>query len=106
MKNLIYVILAFLLFNSCSFKVNKTVMDDRTKKDVLIGKCNRNAFEQEDFKQWFQDGYNSYETDPEMIQKLSESEIFKTLKILVVFGTWCHDSRRELPRFYKIVDQN
>jgi thiol-disulfide isomerase/thioredoxin len=27
-----------------------------------------------------------------------------SVKILVVYGTWCGDSKREMPRFLKIID--
>lgn len=42
---------------------------------------------------------------------LSESDIAeialwpKDIHIDVFFGTWCHDSQREVPRFLKIVEQ-
>jgi len=39
-----------------------------------------------------------------VIDELSEIVSSKKIDILVVFGTWCSDSRREIPRFYKIID--
>lgn len=105
MKNLIYVIFVLFIFSSCNIKLNKTVIDDRTKKEVLIGKCNRQSFDHSDFKNWFQEGYNEYEPDLEIIKKLNDLDKLKDIKIKVVFGTWCSDSRRELPRFYKIIDE-
>ena len=105
MKNLIYVIFSLIILSSCSIKKNKTVIDDRTKKEVLLGSCNRKAFSHSNYIKWFQEGYNEYEPDKIMITKLQNLEKLNDIKIKVVFGTWCSDSRRELPRFYKIVDE-
>ena len=30
---------------------------------------------------------------------------FEDVEIKLVMGTWCSDSRREVPRFYKILDE-
>ena len=105
MKNLIYLIFILFIFSSCNIKLNKTVIDERTKKEVLIGKCNRQSFDHSAFKNWFQEGYNEYDPDFEIIKKLNGLDKLKNIKIKVVFGTWCSDSRRELPRFYKIIDE-
>ena len=47
--------------------------------------------------------YKEYETDPLMIAKLS-LEINK-YEIKGFMGTWCGDSKRETPPFYKILEQ-
>lgn len=47
--------------------------------------------------------YNAYmPSDQELvaIQKLSGKSI------LVMFGTWCHDSQREIPRLLKVLDMS
>lgn len=52
----------------------------------------------------FEKGYQSYQlTDGEIAQiKTWPSD----LHIEVFFGTWCHDSEREVPRFLKILTYN
>ncbi|MCQ8878784.1 thioredoxin family protein [Pseudoalteromonas shioyasakiensis] len=50
----------------------------------------------------FNDEYLSYapsENELKLIQKLAGKEV------LVLFGTWCHDSQREVPRFLKLLDK-
>lgn len=50
----------------------------------------------------FNDEYLNYapsEGDLQLIQKLAGKEV------LVLFGTWCHDSQREVPRFLKLLDK-
>jgi thiol-disulfide isomerase/thioredoxin len=45
---------------------------------------------------------NRYQPDKEVIQRLSE--IQDSVKIYVLFGTWCHDSKREIPAFFKTLE--
>ncbi len=52
---------------------------------------------------WYVSGFSEYQPDQAFIAELKELDI-SNLTITVVMGTWCPDSRREVPRFMKIVD--
>lgn len=77
-----------------------------TKNDrgYLIGITDKNAFKDEAYKYWFEDRYNEYETNKELIAKIKP--IINNFSIKGFMGTWCGDSRRELPRFYKILEES
>jgi thiol-disulfide isomerase/thioredoxin len=52
---------------------------------------------------WYQKGYDEYKWDEGAVNKLTE--LSKTgLSIKIVMGSWCPDSRREVPRFMRILD--
>ena len=51
---------------------------------------------------WFQDAYNEYTVSPNI--SLSKAD-FKGVKVIVIMGTWCSDSRREVPHFVKMLDE-
>lgn len=52
---------------------------------------------------WYIKGYDEYQFSSEVINKLQD--ISKdNLTIKIVMGTWCPDSRREVPRFMRILD--
>ncbi len=53
--------------------------------------------------EWFVKGYDDYTFNTEAVNKLTEISMVG-LSIKVVMGTWCPDSRREVPRFMKIID--
>jgi thiol-disulfide isomerase/thioredoxin len=82
---------------------NKMVTDEKSGKLMLIGICDRTAFADSNFSWWFNSEYDNYTPDSSEVLKLSA--IISDFKITIVMGTWCSDSRREVPRFYKILDK-
>lgn len=66
---------------------------------VLLGEQPRSAFEQPPFKHWFDSIYHGYTADAGLLKKAWTDE-----QVEVFMGTWCGDSRRELPHFLKIMD--
>lgn len=83
--------------------LNFKTVDENTGKNMLVGFCDRSAFSDTSFSGWFDYEYNSYQPDINTLQSINEYIDGCTIKI--VMGTWCSDSRREVPRFYKILDK-
>lgn len=69
----------------------------------LLGKCTRADLQKEPFKSWFDEGYNNYKPDEEIISQLKNIDL-KDCTITIFFATWCGDSHREVPRFIKLLD--
>ena len=61
------------------------------------------AFNDTNFSEWWNSEYNIYEVDVNTVNEIRKS--FEDVKIKLVMSTWCSDSRREVPRFYKILDE-
>lgn len=51
---------------------------------------------------WFNREFNTYELDTVSFMEL-EKVMPGNIDIVIVLGTWCPDSRREVPRFMKII---
>ncbi|WP_431166060.1 tetratricopeptide repeat protein [Tenacibaculum halocynthiae] len=79
-----------------------TLAKDNKGKPMLLGKTNKKAFENENFK-WFKKNYDSYLTNDKIINQLKDSIQNYTIKAF--YGSWCGDSKRELPKFYKVIDE-
>ncbi|MDC0365043.1 thioredoxin family protein [Gammaproteobacteria bacterium] len=47
----------------------------------------------------FQDNYEEYQSG-----NLLDPALFRDIEIYVLFGTWCHDSQREVPRFLQLLN--
>ena len=53
---------------------------------------------------WFTEEYDSYEVNNKALNSCFQGKKLENYYITIVMGTWCPDSRREVPRFYKILD--
>ena len=125
MKKLIPAALAVLLLAACGSKkdMSGTKMNDEKAKTVatvtmkeemkqpmgtiengnLMGIHGEQAFNQEPFASWFQPGYEAYDPDVMMLDELTTQ--LEDVEIRAYMGTWCGDSKREVPKFYKLLDQ-
>lgn len=98
---------AFLMFLILCLKVsaqefNTLTTDEKTEKPMLIGYTTLEAFKDTSFSWWWDSGYIMYDPDSatsDQLRTLMDSEDIK-----IVMGTWCSDSRREVPHFYKLLD--
>ncbi len=102
----ITIILSLLVlgFSGCKTqKINQTMFDERVQKTILIGNADRNGLQIDPFNSWFASQYESYSVDKLSLEELNLDALLST-QITIVMGTWCGDSKREVPRFYKILD--
>jgi thiol-disulfide isomerase/thioredoxin len=69
---------------------------------MLLGQSNREGLLQAPFSEWFNAEYASYQVNTAALAPLQGK--LDDLNIEIFMGTWCEDSQREVPRFYKILD--
>jgi thiol-disulfide isomerase/thioredoxin len=70
---------------------------------MLTGEVGRDDFMAEPYNSWFNTNYDEYEIDVSDFKLLKKN--LKKTKIVVFLGTWCGDTRREVPRFIRILDE-
>jgi len=83
-------------------KTINRVITDAGGKEMLIGECTPGALAEGPFNTWYLPAYDSYVPDSAACDKLNSLLYGKTVKIFM--GTWCGDSRREVPRVIKLLD--
>ena len=108
---LIYIIvmlLSYTLIASCHTQqslqvsaVNTEGIDPRGNL-MLLGKSTRQRLQQEPFGDWFNKNYADYQIDSATTQTLKSD--MRKLRFVIFMGTWCGDSRQEVPKIYKILD--
>lgn len=84
----------------------KEINQELVAKDArvhLIGKLNKEAFSIAPYTAWFEKGYESYQTNETLVQSLQQEQN-RQIEIKAFFGSWCGDSKRELPRFIKMAE--
>lgn len=112
MKKVIFTSLSILLI-SCGAQQQKPLATQPVQASsgemILLGKINRANLQTSTNTLWFNQEYDKYSVDPQWVKNLEAH--LKGLEIKVFMGTWCEDSRREIPHFFKLLhgmefDQN
>ena len=107
----IFIHIAVLLFVLSACSVSKNIQADQflnqkgkdtRGNEMLIGKCTRSALLEAPFKEWFVPNYDSYRVDSFTCTFIKPLLADKTITIFM--GTWCGDSKREVPRVLKMLD--
>ncbi len=107
MKQLLYIA-AIALFTSCSNRitpsktsvVNTEILNNQNQP-ILLGHCSLSALQQKSYADWYNKNYTSYQLDSSVIQQLQTKMNNYTIEIFL--GTWCGDSKREVPRMMKVL---
>ena len=74
------------------------------KPRILYGAITKDSLTVAPYDKWFTTGYDAYKPNAETVAKLKKQN-FKDYSIQVFFGTWCGDSKRETPRFMKVMNE-
>ena len=72
-------------------------------QENLIGRIKRSDLLAEPYSSWFNEGYASYPVDKATMDSIPVIA-WENLEISIILATWCPDTRRELPRLFKIMD--
>jgi hypothetical protein len=92
-------------FIGCSTRKmsNNTVMrgfDEKKQQEMLLGTIFREDLHDAPY-QWMDSTFNAYAPDTTLLPALALK--MKDVKIEIILGTWCSDSREQVPRLYKIL---
>ncbi|PKA83398.1 thiol-disulfide isomerase/thioredoxin [Ulvibacter sp. MAR_2010_11] len=72
------------------------------KDPYLLGKINKDKLTSAPYSDWFVTNYDDYQPNTAVVNNFKET--LKHYTITAFIGTWCGDSKREIPHFYKILD--
>lgn len=107
-KNKLFWISILLVFFSIqeiySQNYNRKMTNNKTGEEILVGLCTRNAFLKDSYQNWFVPKYTTYKLASDKAVIDSIKPLLKDISIKIVLGTWCQDSREQLPRFFSILD--
>ena len=103
MKKLI-VFLIVLATLSCNNSKNKSSSNLESEEYIdIVGVFDRKELNKIPHAEWFKKNYSDYTLDEETVEKLKP--LFRDIDIKIFMGTWCTDSRKEIPVFYKLMDK-
>jgi hypothetical protein len=105
-KRSILLILLLMTTAASSLAQNKNnvVYDSLRKQEVIVGLCDREFLEGfTPFNLHYADEYRGYQSG--LNPSAETDSLTRDLFITIVLGTWCGDSREQVPRFLKVTDQ-
>ncbi len=78
-------------------------VDSRSGGIDLVGSFSPDQLKAGPFAEWYQTFYDYHELDTKQIEDFKSS--LSEYRILVFMGTWCSDSKREVPALMKILEK-
>jgi tetratricopeptide (TPR) repeat protein len=109
MKNILFAFMALTLLYTCNRKqhlqnssIPATAITDASGNPTLLGRHPKADLQLPPYNAWFDKNYSDYIIDTATIDKLKP--LIKGKQFEIFMGTWCGDSRREVPRMYKILE--
>ena len=83
----------------------KRVFDEKSQTDILVGNCERADLLSCAFVNEYNEEYPAYRPDDGFVGLLKENmDNLHEIKCTIVLGTWCGDSKEQVPRFLKLLD--
>lgn len=87
---------------SISQNINQEIVTDGGKQ-FLVGKINvEDGLKSGPYKTWYNKNHDSYDVNKKIVSGFKTN--LSNYKILLFMGTWCGDSKREVPKFIKILE--
>ena len=106
MKKII-ILFVIAIITSCGSQkkaiVKKNVTAKKNTRGNLVGIADKKSFLKAPYQNWFNRNYNNYKADDKVVTQIKKN--IKGITVKGFMGTWCGDSKRETPRFYKIMEK-
>ena len=104
MTRILTAVLLVFAIHSTAQEVNQKMQDSTTNTLIMINQCTRDSVVNfPDFKPMYESQYAEYTPDMAIIKNLKAK--VNGLKVTIVMGTWCIDSKLQVPHIYKILDE-
>jgi len=100
--NTLTLIIALII----TFQINAQSLNQEVANEgetpFLLGKINKSGLEGENYNSWFTKNHEDYQPNTELVTAIASD--LKTYSITLFMGTWCGDSKEEVPKLYKVLE--
>ena len=106
MRKILSVLTLSIIFacSSSYLATEESTLEQHEKiSQDLVGPIDKSHLLQEPYLAWYEKNYSSYSPNQNSIDELRKDLNEHQIKGFV--GTWCHDSQRETPRLFKILEK-
>jgi thiol-disulfide isomerase/thioredoxin len=80
------------------------VLYSQAKDPDILGVCSVGTLASEPYSAWYSKGFSEYNPNALVLADLKKKNLSR-YKVTIVFGSWCGDSKREVPRMTKLLSQ-
>ena len=104
-KSILLSTILFFSLQSCNAQkvvVNREVETTNDGK-MLLGIQTKDQLLKSPYSDWYLKEHDEYTIDKKNVEELKKEKL-SSYKMIVVLGTWCEDSHREVPRLMKILE--
>jgi len=101
LKRIALIAIGIFLISNVAFAQDYKTIDGKDGNEILVGQLNMKQLANDSSNSWFYKGINSYKPDKEKVRYLSYFR--DSISVVVVFGTWDQESRKDIPAFYKTM---
>jgi hypothetical protein len=102
-KSLIFIFQVLLVTQVVGQNIDTNKTDSIKEEIILLSACDREDLQGDLFGGEFDTEYNLYTSNPEVMMNLGLYN--GDYNIIIVLGSWCSDSREQVPRFLRIIDE-
>lgn len=74
------------------------------KAPDVLGACTVEQLLKEPYASWYTQNFSAYKPNAAVLAQLGKTDLSK-YSMKIFFGSWCGDSKRELPRMIKVLEQ-
>ena len=100
--NIITLIITLLfIFQISAQSLNQEIVEEG-KTPYLLGKIDKAGLQGENYNSWFNKNYEDYKPNKTIINDIASG--LKNYSITLFMGTWCGDSKQEVPKLYKVLE--
>jgi len=101
MKSILFLFVFVCILTSKAQNINQEITIEG-ESPFLLGKIDKKGLTSVSYKSWFYQNFNNYALDKATLESIGKR--LNDYTITLFMGTWCGDSKREVPRFYKILE--
>lgn len=102
MNRCILMLLLLTISSTVSAQEINQEIKIENNQPYMVGQIDLNGLTSNSYQTWYDTNHKAYQVDNQIISSIKNE--LATHKILVFMGTWCGDSKREVPHFIKTLE--
>ena len=76
----------------------------QTHEEILLNEVDLSQLQQPPYNSWYTSNFDSYHPNTTMVDAFKRQKL-SNYSIKIYFGSWCGDSKRELPRMMRLLKE-